>query len=253
MAQSVGAPATSHLRPTYKPWLHKTQPSIGTVSIGDLDTEQSTTSRLKNAAAFVEQEQQARVREIMLQQPFVPRGSQFSHGIAKSPKPAHVCRWHTGCGRRFYSKRQLFWHLEEEHGLKKTGKAWRANGYGARLRRQDARVIDKPSLDSAHRASANPYDLPRYRKGHAPYGSNRPHDFRHAPYGSNRPHDFPAAAWYCDPLLTPVCNSAPEGLAPIQASAAKPPSAARAGSQPSRQVSFCPAETPPSGRVGDPP
>ena len=52
----------------------------------------------------------------------------------------HVCHWHTGCNKRFSSKRQLHRHLEQEHGLKRDAKmGWRATGAGARARRREDR------------------------------------------------------------------------------------------------------------------
>jgi hypothetical protein len=54
----------------------------------------------------------------------------------------HACHWHTGCTKRFSSKRQLFLHLGEEHGLQpdaETG-GFRATGLGARARRRESRA-----------------------------------------------------------------------------------------------------------------
>ena len=179
----------------------------------------------------------------------MPPGRQVSHRIVKSPK--HVCRWHTGCGKRFYSRRQLFRHLEEEHGLNRGGKVWRTGGYGARLRRRDARDGDEPLHGDAVFSSTNPYDLSRYRNEHSSFRSD-----------SSTAHAFPAATWYGDSALTSTCDSSSGGLASIQAPADRPPSP-RVGSQPprnldraaadGRSVSFRPAEMPPSGRAGDPP
>jgi len=56
------------------------------------------------------------------------------HGTA-----SFVCRWHTGCGRLFSSKRRLFKHLEDAHGLDRSRYAWRWSGAGSRERRRAAR------------------------------------------------------------------------------------------------------------------
>lgn len=54
----------------------------------------------------------------------------------------HQCKWHTGCGKRFSSKRQLHRHLEQEHQLRRDGeRGWRATGFGAKLRRQNERAV----------------------------------------------------------------------------------------------------------------
>ena len=53
---------------------------------------------------------------------------------------AHQCHWHTGCNKRFSSKRQLHRHLEQEHGLRRDAeRGWRATGVGARGRRRERR------------------------------------------------------------------------------------------------------------------
>ena len=54
----------------------------------------------------------------------------------------HVCHWHTGCTKRFSSKRQLFLHLGEEHGLQPDAErgGFRATGLGARARRRESRA-----------------------------------------------------------------------------------------------------------------
>ena len=41
--------------------------------------------------------------------------------------PLHVCKWHTGCGQRFTSQRQLFKHLEAVHGLRRSQGRWPAS------------------------------------------------------------------------------------------------------------------------------
>ena len=51
----------------------------------------------------------------------------------------HACRWHDGCSARFASKRQLFNHLEEVHGLRRAAGKWASSGNGARARRREAR------------------------------------------------------------------------------------------------------------------
>jgi len=61
------------------------------------------------------------------------------HYVRSAP---HACHWHTGCTKRFSSKRQLFLHLGEEHGLQpdaETG-GFRATGLGARARRRESRA-----------------------------------------------------------------------------------------------------------------
>ena len=66
----------------------------------------------------------------------MPPGKHFDRAAV------HQCRWHTGCGKRFSSKRQLHRHLEEEHGLRRDAeRGWRATGFGARLRRQNQRAL----------------------------------------------------------------------------------------------------------------
>jgi len=67
---------------------------------------------------------------------YMPTG-QHRHLARSAP---YVCRWHTGCNKRFSSKRQLHRHLEREHGLKRDAQlGWRATGAGARARRQEGR------------------------------------------------------------------------------------------------------------------
>ena len=51
----------------------------------------------------------------------------------------HACHWHDGCTARFASKRQLFNHLEEVHGLRRATGKWVSSGNGARARRREAR------------------------------------------------------------------------------------------------------------------
>ena len=51
----------------------------------------------------------------------------------------HACSWHDGCTERFASKRQLFTHLEEAHGLRRANGRWVSSGSGARARRREAR------------------------------------------------------------------------------------------------------------------
>lgn len=55
------------------------------------------------------------------------------------PSLPYSCNWHTGCQQRFRSKRQLFEHLESEHGLRRRTDRWSGSGLGARQRRRDAR------------------------------------------------------------------------------------------------------------------
>lgn len=72
----------------------------------------------------------------------IPRMTPGAH-YHRSAK--HQCRWHTGCNKRFSSKRQLFEHLESEHGLSRASKTFRATGFGARLRRQNQRANSNAS------------------------------------------------------------------------------------------------------------
>lgn len=59
-----------------------------------------------------------------------------------SQSAAFVCHWHTGCNKRFASKRKLHRHLEQEHGLRRDAeRGWRATGTGARARRRDQREM----------------------------------------------------------------------------------------------------------------
>jgi len=61
-------------------------------------------------------------------------------GLHTTRSASFVCHWHTGCNKRFSSKRQLHRHLEMEHGLKRDAdRGWRATGLGARTRRRDRR------------------------------------------------------------------------------------------------------------------
>lgn len=58
------------------------------------------------------------------------------------PPRDYQCTWHTGCHQRFPSKRQLFKHLREVHGLRPaegSKTVFHTSGTGARQRRRDAR------------------------------------------------------------------------------------------------------------------
>ena len=64
----------------------------------------------------------------------MPPGNHYSRSAS------FVCHWHTGCSKRFPSKRQLYRHLETEHGLRRDDeRGWRAPGVGARARRREIR------------------------------------------------------------------------------------------------------------------
>mmetsp|Transcript_47262 Transcript_47262/g.94174 ORF Transcript_47262/g.94174 Transcript_47262/m.94174 type:complete len:375 (+) Transcript_47262:2143-3267(+) len=64
----------------------------------------------------------------------MPPGAHYSRSAA------FVCHWHTGCNKRFSSKRQLHRHLEVDHGLQRDAeRGWRASGQGARARRRETR------------------------------------------------------------------------------------------------------------------
>ena len=61
-------------------------------------------------------------------------------GRGKTLHDWYRCTWHTGCTHRSPSKRQLFKHLEEVHGLHRADGVWRATGRGARAYRTDRRT-----------------------------------------------------------------------------------------------------------------
>ena len=61
-------------------------------------------------------------------------------GLHYSRSAAFVCHWHTGCNKRFSSKRQLHRHLETEHGLQRDAeRGWYAPGIASRARRREVR------------------------------------------------------------------------------------------------------------------
>ena len=67
-------------------------------------------------------------------------------GLHYSRSAAFVCHWHTGCNKRFSSKRKLHRHLETEHGLQRDAeRGWGAPGIGSRTRRREVRRSDSLS------------------------------------------------------------------------------------------------------------
>ena len=64
----------------------------------------------------------------------MPPGQHYSRSAS------FVCHWHTGCNKRFSSKRQLYRHLQSEHNLQRDAeRGWRAPGVGSRARRREIR------------------------------------------------------------------------------------------------------------------
>ena len=100
---------------------------------------------------------------------FVPRDSRELGTSSQSSAPEsrphnsrlpHECKWNAGCGQRFKSKRQLFDHLEQAHGLRRAGSRWNSSGYGARARRREARWqfddYGNPVIQKVFNASKTP-------------------------------------------------------------------------------------------------
>lgn len=153
------------------------------------------------------------------------------HQLARS-RP-FVCNWHTGCQERFTSKRQLFHHLENAHGMPPAA-GYRAGGVRARSRRRDDRwqfddfgnpVIQKvfsatPSINRSISKST------RVRSLGSPYGPMAGYwadNYIHRVDEHGRSHWEPRAIC-SDPPQPPMPPSSPgRPAAPPTSSDARPP------------------------------
>ena len=169
------------------------------------------------------------------------------------------CHWHEGCGKRFSSKRRLFVHLEQDHGMQQRGGKWRAGGFGSRLRRQNQRsntARSRSRSPEARQESASRTNSTLYDKLH--YQRHSPLPWWADPSVPSSPHfasqvSF-AARGSSSAERPPPADGAHSRRA---ASAVRPPWALRAaasrpaGASPSTPLpSSRPAARPPSGRFG---
>ena len=106
----------------------------------------------------------------------VPFGTLGKGGFSFMPSSHYLaasyfqCHWHTGCNKRFPSKRKLHRHLVEDHGLRRDAeRGWVTTGIGARSRRREIRQ------HTIRSAPSSPHDSSVTMSGATPFiASHKP-------------------------------------------------------------------------------